>query len=88
MATFEPFYTSERQRLYSFPNGHGASVVKRADGHELAVISVKPPEKSFWINYRTPFGPPKGGLDEAGVQSALEQVAALPDAAHKIGEKP
>ena len=41
MATFEPYYQSDIQRLYSCPNGHGASVVKRADGPELAVISVK-----------------------------------------------
>jgi hypothetical protein len=77
MATFEPYYKSERQRLYKFDNGHGASVVSRQDGLSMAVTTPIA-EKSFWLNYRTPFGPPKDGLTEEQVQEHLESVAAYP----------
>lgn len=88
MATFEPYYASENQRLYTFPNGHGASVVKRRDGHEVAVISVQPPAKQFWLNYRTDFGQPRQVGDNTEVENALTEIAALPNAEHKLGEKP
>lgn len=86
---FEPYYQNDTQRLYTFPNGHGASVVKRRDGHEVAVISVQPPAKQFWLNYRTDFGQPRQvGGDESEVETALGEIAALPAAEHKLGEKP
>lgn len=72
------------QRLYRFPNGHGASVVKRGDGHEMAAIRLTG-DKSFWLNYHTDFGPPRSGLSEEDVEAGLDQIAALP-AAPKIDE--
>jgi len=73
----EPYYQSDRQRLYRFPNGHGASVVKKQGALSMAVIRIEG-EESFWLNYHTPFGPPKDGLTEEDVQMHLAEIEAFP----------
>ena len=86
----EPYFTGPTtgQRLYKFANGHGASVVPQADGihHEMAVI--RPTDKmSFWLNYKTPFGPPKDGLTEDEVQKHLAAIEAFEPTEPTQGEK-
>ena len=73
----KPYYQSDRQRLYRFPNGHGASVVKKEGALSMAVIRIEGTE-SFWLNYHTPFGPPKDGLTEEDVQTHLVEIEAYP----------
>jgi len=87
--TFEPYYTSDgpsQQRLWRFQNGLGASVVKRNDALEMAVI--KPTgDKSFWLHYKTPFGPPKAGLTEDQVQQFISEIATYPSELAKAGQE-
>ncbi len=73
----EPYYQSDSQRLYRFPNGHGASVVKKQGTLSLAVIRIEGEER-FWLNYHTPFGPPKDGLTEEDVHTHLAEIEAYP----------
>jgi hypothetical protein len=72
------------QKLYEFPNGRGASVVRHsfsygaADGlWELAVL-----DRKGEIDYSTPItNDVLGHLSDDEVQAALERIAALPEAA-------
>jgi hypothetical protein len=92
MATFEPYFKNRTQRLYRFPNGYGASVVKiHDDTHELAVIKFRADDKTpktatqtmadqeqpWFIDYNSPLGLPKSGLAEADVQKYLAEIEAL-----------
>lgn len=81
----EPYYTSPRQRLFRFANGHGASVVKFDDGtFEIAVITHTGPDEGvrtqWYINYFTPLGMPKAGLSEEEVSEQLSEIESFPSA--------
>lgn len=73
----DPYWKSSvtGQRLYRFANGHGASVVKKDGGFELAVTRITGPQ-SYFLNWQTPFGPPKAGLTEDDVQRHLLEIEA------------
>ena len=75
----EPYWQSATtgQRLYRFTNGRGASVVKQGNTFELAVTRITGPQ-SYWLDHRTPFGPPKDKLTEEQVQKHLAEIEDYP----------
>jgi hypothetical protein len=75
----DPYWKSPitGQRLYRFANGCGASVVKKGTAFELAVTRITGPE-SYWLDHRTPFGPPKAQLTEEQVQKHLAEIESYP----------
>ena len=84
MAMSEPYYKSSTQRLWRFPNGYGASVVKvHDDSHEVAPIRFTdtaptdvPDGLSRWyIDYQSPFGRPKSGLSDADALKHVETIS-------------
>ena len=81
---FEPYYQSKTQRLFRFPNGYGASVVRIHDNtHEVAPIRFEGQglpdgsHPSFYIDYHTPLGRPKSGLSEEDAMKIVGQIAGF-----------
>lgn len=74
------------QKIYQFPNNHGARVVRHSGsyGHEqglweLAVIKFRT-DGRWDLIYDTPItNDVIGYLTEEGVQKLLDQIAALPE---------
>ena len=76
----EPYYKSPTRSLYRFPNGYGASVIVQEGGlFGMAVTrpSDKPDDKSFWLDYNTPFGSPKDGVANEEIDKHLAEIEAF-----------
>jgi hypothetical protein len=78
-----PYYESHVQRLYRFPNGHGASVVEKDDGtFDLAVIhhtgEMMDGQERWYIDYHSPFGMPKTGFSDDEVAKHLAEIESGP----------
>lgn len=80
------------QKIYRFPNGYGASVVRHEFSYgshrglsELAVIKFDGPEwMDFKLNYETPItSDVLGYLSEADVADTLKQIQALKEQANE-----
>ena len=77
-----PSHSMNEQRVYRFPNGYGASVVRGQYTYggpalwELAVIKWS--GASWEITYETPItSDVEGWLDDAKVEALLVEIAAL-----------
>lgn len=71
------------QRIYIFPNGYGASVVRHSGsyGSEDGLWEVAVLDSDRRLTYDTPITSDViGRLTEAGVDETLEAVASLPAA--------
>lgn len=95
MSTHTPFMErkldnnpiSSEQKLYRFPNGYGASVVRGLGTYgsikglwELAVIQFE--EEDWSLTYRTPITDDViGSLTPEDVEGILDRIAALPEKA-------
>ena len=76
----EPYYKSPTRALYHFPNGYGASVVVQEGGlFSMAVTRPggKTDDKAFWLDYNTPFGPPKDGVANEEIDKHLAEIEAF-----------
>jgi hypothetical protein len=73
-----PTKTTSRQRLYSFPNGLGASVISDGYGSESGAYELGVLDAQGNLTYATPITTDVlGWLSEAEVQSTLDRIAAL-----------
>ena len=81
-----PLENGSVQKLYRFPNGYGASVVKGANTYggdeglwELAVIVYNRDEEDYQLTYETPITTDvEGHLDDDAVEELLTKIMQLP----------
>ena len=81
-----PLESGAVQKLYRFPNGYGASVVKGAHTYggdeglwELAVIVYNRDEEDYQLTYETPITTDvEGHLDDDAVEELLTKIMQLP----------
>lgn len=90
--TFEPITewitNGGPQKVYRFPNGYGASVIRNPGSYgsgsglwELAVIKFHGPNGSFTLTYDTPITEDVLGYLQWGeVEDTLTKIKGLPDA--------
>jgi len=81
-----PLESGAVQKLYRFPNGYGASVVKGQHTYggdeglwELAVIVFNRSDESYHLTYETPITTDvEGHLDDDAVEELLDKIMKLP----------